>query len=183
MQFKQFMENTELNECVIAALQLPEGMFLAKNRDRGYKAKVEVLHELINGTEVLLWHDLDTDWSEGINEYGIGIINSSLLVRKDEKESKEVNDKKSKINKKKTTDGKKIRMALSFTNIKDVIDCLLGKFNGGNPLKGQTLVSDGKEVYALEVPAKYDPVVEKINSKVIVAGSAAYEFFFCNCYE
>jgi len=168
MDFKDFLE-IQINECVVAAVRLEKGIFLAKNRDRGYKARVEVLHQLIRGTEVLLWHDLDTDWSEGINEHGIGIINSSLLVKKDEKESNNVNDKKTKIDKKRhTTDGKRIRNALGYKTIKDVIDCLLGKKNGGQAVKGQTIVSDGKEIYVLEVPVRFEPVVEKIKSNVVV---------------
>ena len=57
----------------------------------GYKARVEVIHEIVEGVEMLYWRDIDTDWSEGMNEYGIGIVNSSLLVREDEKEGDKVN--------------------------------------------------------------------------------------------
>lgn len=165
MDFKSFVN--QINECVVAAVKLHDGLVLAKNRDRGYKAKVEVLHELIEGTEVVLWYDTETDWSEGMNEHGIGIVNSSLLVVKDEKESKE--STRNGVKKKKmTTDGKRIRKALTFSKIEDVVDCLLGKKNGGTPLTGQTIVSDGKQTYVLEIAKKYKPVVEKVNQKVIV---------------
>ena len=79
-----------IKECTIAAVRLDNGVVLAKNRDRGYKANVEVIHELIDDVEILYWRDVDTDWSEGMNEYGIGIVNSSLMVSQDEKEGKEV---------------------------------------------------------------------------------------------
>ena len=32
--------------------------------------------------------DVDTDWSEGMNEFGIGLVNSALFVKRDEKEKK-----------------------------------------------------------------------------------------------
>jgi len=165
MDFKQFIN--EINECVVSAVDLPQGLVLAKNRDRGYKAKVEILHELIEGTEVVLWYDTETDWSEGMNEHGIGIVNSSLLVFIDEKESKE--SKIGGVKKKKMTkDGKKIRKALTYKKIEDVVECLLGNKNGGTPLTGQTIVSDGEETYVLEVSRKYEPIIEKSNQKIIV---------------
>ena len=163
MEFKQFLSELELGECVIAAVSLDDGIFLAKNRDRGYKARVELMHELVRGTEVLLWHDLD------MNEFGIGLVNSSLLVKKDEKEGDFVRNDKPLVDKKKhASDGKRIRDSLGYDNIDDVVDCLLGKRNGGKAVKGQTIVSDGKKTYVLEVPSKYDPVVERVVKKVVV---------------
>ena len=165
MDFKNFIN--QIDECVVSAVDLPQGLVLAKNRDRGYKAKVEILHELIEGTEVVLWYDTETDWSEGMNEHGIGIVNSSLLVIKDEKESKE--STRNGVKKKKmTTDGKRIRKALTYSKIEDVVECLLGNKNGGTPLTGQTIVSDGKETYVLEIARKYEPIIEKSNKKIIV---------------
>ena len=35
MYFRNFIENSELNECVIAAVRFDNGVVLAKNRDRG----------------------------------------------------------------------------------------------------------------------------------------------------
>lgn len=84
------IENQIVSECTIVGVRLDDGVVLVKNRDRGYKGKVEIIHELINGVEVVYWRDVDTDWSEGMNEYGIGIVNSSLLVAQDEKEGKSV---------------------------------------------------------------------------------------------
>jgi hypothetical protein len=166
MEFKEFIEDS-LKECVVAAVKMPEGTVLAKNRDRGYKAKVEVLHELIDGVEVMMWHDTETDWSEGMNEYGIGIVNSSLLVVKDEKESKE--SLRNGVKKKKmTTDGKRIRRALTEKTLDGAVSCLLGKRNGGTPLTGQTIVSDGNETYVLEIAKKYKPVVEKVAHDITV---------------
>ena len=58
-----------INECVVAKVNIDGKTILAKNRDRGYKAQIEVIHELINEVEVVYIHDKLTDWSEGLNEY------------------------------------------------------------------------------------------------------------------
>jgi hypothetical protein len=89
-----FLKENMLTECTIAAVRLDDGVIIAKNRDRGYVAKMNIIHEIIDGVEVAYWHDVDTDWSEGINEFGIGIVNSSLLVAQDEKESDKVKQSK-----------------------------------------------------------------------------------------
>ena len=82
-----------IEECTIAAVRLNDGIVLAKNRDRGYIAKMQVVHEIVDNVEMVYWRDIDTDWSEGMNEHGFGIVNSSLLVRQDEKEGDKVNKK------------------------------------------------------------------------------------------
>ena len=49
------LEETEsrvLNECVIAGVKLEDTIVLAKNRDRGYKAKIELVHEIVDGVEI-----------------------------------------------------------------------------------------------------------------------------------
>ena len=99
---------------MIATIHLNGETFLAKNRDRKYNPNIEIIHELINGTEVMFIHDTLTDWSEGMNEYGIGIVNASLMVDfdefegdiakgdkdKDKKEKSKEKDKKDKKDKK-----------------------------------------------------------------------------------
>ena len=70
--------------CVIASLYLENQSILVKNRDRKYKAFVKAVHEIKNGVEVLYIQDTGTDWSEGLNEYGIGITNATLMVVQDE---------------------------------------------------------------------------------------------------
>ena len=59
-------------------------------------------------------HDKLTDWSEGLNEYGIGIINASLAVDFDEKEGDLAKQNLDKGKAPKVShDGLKIRTALS----------------------------------------------------------------------
>jgi len=169
-----------IQECTIAAVRLDDGVVLAKNRDRGYKARVEIIHEIVNDVEMVYWRDIDTDWSEGMNEYGVGIVNSSLLVNQDEKEGKEVektrnNDKeKDKPAKKRfAADGGKIRRALTYKTLPKVIKSIIsyrGEDKKDVGLKGETIVSDDENVYVIELTAKHSPIIKKLkkDSKIVV---------------
>jgi hypothetical protein len=176
---KIIKEETEpklVKECTIAAVRLGDNVVLAKNRDRGYKANVEIVHELVDGVEVVYWRDVDTDWSEGMNEYGIGIVNSSLLVNQDEKEGKEVQKKRNNDateTRIKSYDGEKIRKALTYKTLPQVIKSIVG-FSGKDKkdvgLKGETFVSDSNGVYVIEMTSKHSPIIKKLKKekKVIV---------------
>jgi hypothetical protein len=164
-----------IKECTIAAVRLGDEIVLAKNRDRGYRAKVEVVHEIKDGTEILYWRDVDTDWSEGLNEYGIGIINSSLWVVKDEKEGHEVKSRREKSKTKVgiSNDGKIIREALSKKNLKDVINTIINFSPNNNEkkgLKGVTFVSNNEDVIVIEIDKKNNTIVKKLKNteKVLV---------------
>ena len=61
-----------LGECIIVSKEIGDKFILAKNRDRAYNPQLEIVHTLIDGVEVVYLHDIITDWSEGMNEYGIG---------------------------------------------------------------------------------------------------------------
>ena len=64
--------------CLIVYTKINGKKFLIKNRDRGYDPKIEIIHEIIKGIEVVYYKDLITGWNEGMNELGIGLINSTL---------------------------------------------------------------------------------------------------------
>lgn len=170
-----------IHECTIAAVRLEDGVVLAKNRDRGYKARVEIIHEIVNDVEMVYWRDVDTDWSEGMNEFGIGIVNSSLLVVQDEKEGKGVEkerksdgkDKDKPAKKRFAADGGKIRKALTYKTLPKVIKSIIS-FRGEDKkdvgLKGETIVSNNENVYVVEMTAKHSPVIKKLKkeSKLVV---------------
>jgi hypothetical protein len=163
---QEFLEDQHLslNECTVAAVRLDDGIVLAKNRDRGYKAKMNVIHEVVNGVEIVYWHDVETDWSEGMNEFGIGIVNSSLMVRQDEKESDKVaKSKKTKL----SHDGEKLREALKYETIKDVMKSIIayaGSDKKDVGVKGETIVSNGKNIYVIELTSKDTPVITKVET-------------------
>jgi hypothetical protein len=156
-----------IQECTIAAVRLDNGNVIAKNRDRGYLAKMEVVHEIVNGVEMVYWRDTETDWSEGMNEYGIGIVNSSLLVRQDEKESNKVFKSKKVKN---SNDGKKIRHALKCKSIKDAIKSVVS-YDADDPknvgIKGQTIVGSPKNIYIVELTSKDTPVITKMGDEKV----------------
>ena len=105
-----------IKECIIVSKEVGDKFILAKNRDRAYKPKLEIVHTLFGGVEVVYLHDLTTDWSEGMNEFGIGVVNSALLVGRDESEHKIV-----KKGGKPGADGNKIRNILRQPKLIDAI--------------------------------------------------------------
>lgn len=153
-------KNTFLNECVIAAKRFDDGFILAKNRDRPYDPSISVVHEIRNGVEVVYLLDNDTDWSEGMNEYGICIVNSALMVGRDEAEKKVVH-KAGEVHK----DGSITRDALTCKSIEEVID-ILSKQDGG--LKGHTFVATKDKLYAIELTSKHDAKVTELHDEDLV---------------
>lgn len=173
-----------IEECTIAAVRLDDGIVLAKNRDRGYVAKMEVVHEIVDGVEMVYWRDIETDWSEGMNEHGFGIVNSSLLVRQDEKESDKIQKKQSKgedgklgndATEKKisASDGAKLRKALTYTKMRDIIKSIIS-YDGGDKkkvgVKGETFVASPRNIFVIEMTSKDSPIIHKFdkNEKVDV---------------
>jgi hypothetical protein len=142
-----------LNECIIVSKKFGNDMVLAKNRDRAYKPVIEVVHTMINGIEVVYLHDVTTDWSEGMNEFGIGIVNTSLTVGFDEKE-KQIIQKTGK----KSKDGLKIRQALGTNNLKDALKSSV-LFNSG--VKGHTFIADPNHLITVEMTSKHNPLIKR----------------------
>lgn len=148
--------------CVIASLYLENQSILVKNRDRKYKASIKVIHELKDGVEVLYILDLDTDWSEGLNEYGIGITNATLMVNQDEREGVVIKKRKNAV----SYDGAKIRHALSLTNIESVLSYLTDYKNRKtqhNGLKGITFITTPETKYIIEGTKKHSPICIEID--------------------
>jgi len=166
-----------IKECTIAGVRIDDGIVLAKNRDRGYKARVEIIHELINDVEIVYWRDIDTDWSEGMNEYGISIVNSALSTAVDEKEGEKVLKKRNSKNDKtekqvNSKDGEKIREALTKKDMKSVVKSLI-EFTGSKSkwgLRGETFVTNGETLYSIELTSKHTPIISKMKpeTKVII---------------
>lgn len=156
-----------VNECVVAKFDVDNSAVLVKNRDRAYIAPIEIVHEMIDGVEVAYLHDKITDWSEGLNEFGIGVVNSALKVKEDEKQG--ANPKKKSKSKKYTPqpakDGVKIREALTKKSIEEAKQSVID-YVGNDPkevgVTGETLISDGTTTYMIEMTSKVDPVVTEV---------------------
>jgi hypothetical protein len=94
--------------CIIALKNFKDiGWVGCKNRDRNYKPLIRFKQSFRRGMERLYYLDDKTYFTEGINEYGVSILNTSLAVKKDEKIGMK-NDMVPVI----APDGKRIRTAL-----------------------------------------------------------------------
>ena len=125
--------------CIITRIKINNNIYLAKNRDRPYQPNIGIIHTISNNTEVMFIYDYDTGWAEGINEFGIGVINSTLNNDADTAERALTMPKNKKLIK---HDGKKIIKSLQHKTIKGVCNSLM-TYDGG--LNGHTFVSDNKK--------------------------------------
>ncbi len=143
----------QVSECVAFSKKFGNDVVLGKNRDRNYTPELKVVREMSgNGVELCYVLDQDTDWSEGMNSNGIGLVNSALFVKRDEKDFD-----KSKKTKAPSKDGIRIRHALSKDTLTEVVKSLVG-FDSG--VKGHTIVSDGNKLVVIENTSRTKPKVK-----------------------
>ena len=140
-----------LRECIIVGGQISGGNVLGKTRDRNYVPKLRLVRELMNGLEVVYLHDLYTNYMEGMNEKGIGIINAALLVGEDEKAVK---------GKLQSDDGPRMMHALQQKNLSDCIKSLVSYKDG---IKGHTFAGNDKSMYSIEMTSKHNPIIKKLD--------------------
>ena len=149
-----------INECLIVNMTINGNLVLLKYRDRAYIPKIKLVRELINNIEVVYIHDEDTDWSEGINEYGLALVNATLQGEADEKAKK-----KTKKDGKPSKDGFKVRTALGYKKLSEMIESVIN-FTGfstgdgtrsGKPtgLNGNTFISSPSKTYAIEMSSPF----------------------------
>jgi hypothetical protein len=147
--------------CIIVSKEVGDKFILAKNRDRAYKPKLEIVHTILDGVEVVYLHDMITDWSEGMNEHGIGVVNSALLVGHDETEHKIV-----KKGGKPGPDGDKMRNIIKQPTIKDAVRAALTyKGKSKLALKGHTFISSPHHMVSIETTSKHKPDIKLHNIK------------------
>lgn len=148
-----------INECIIIGGQLHGSNFLGKTRDRNYKPDLQIVRKLMpNDLEIIYIHDQTSDYLEGMNSSGIGIVNAALLVSADEKAAKSYWDRSKK--KGASKDGPRMAKALECDNLRDAIQSLISYEDG---IKGHTFVGDGNVIYSIEMTSKHNPVIKKIN--------------------
>ena len=114
------------------------GWVAIKNRDRNYIPEISFKKKVTNGVEILYFWDDITQYCEGMNSAGIGVLSASLMVTDDEKEIAVRSSTPSK-------DGAKIKKALTFLDIKAVVASLVKQ-----KLTGNTLVFDQEHMYLIE---------------------------------
>ena len=164
--------------CLIAYVRLNGKGYLAKNRDRYYITPIRVVHTESDGVEILYIHDTKSGWIEGMNEYGISIVNSVLPTTREEivmksKESKHSNERLDEQGH--GNDGTIIFNALRQTRLQDALSVLLRcNCRTTMGLHGHTIVSDGKTTRAVEYTSKTYPVVKVVYSRYIRANHTVY---------
>jgi hypothetical protein len=191
--------------CLILFTQINNKNIIFKNRDRPTVSHFKIIHEIINGTEIAHTNDLNSGWHEGINEYGIGIINSTFKLNKNNLPYR----KKDNYDYKK---GQKILKALSYKNIDDVVQSLFFtnnnlKWNGNDFsydgtseyktelqklkknfikdklyfIEGHTIISSKNTCYHVECDKRNKFTITKINStKVFTNHGINFPEFGCN---
>jgi cation transport regulator ChaC len=123
--------------CVVAVTEIDGASVMLKVRDRNYVPRIKVIRDLVAGTEIAHLFDTWTGWSEGVNEYGIGVVSSALLV--------EVDEGQKKVPTGDSGTGRKIREILGAQTMDAAIEILMG-----NLVKGCTFISDGKRSVLVE---------------------------------
>jgi len=152
-EIEEISNHEEVHECIAFSKKFGDDIVIGKNRDRNYTPELKVVREISgNGNEVCYVQDQDTDWSEGMNSNGIGLVNSALFVKRDEKDFDKAKKKKAP-----SKDGIRIRHALSKDTFAEVVESLV-KFDTG--VKGHTLVSDGKKLVVIENTSRTKPSVK-----------------------
>lgn len=125
--------------CIIIAKHFDNyGWVGIKNRDRNYIPEISFKKKSVDNVEILYFWDNITQYCEGINSAGIGVLSASLMVLDDEKEI-EIRSKTP------SKDGTKIKKALEYTSVKEVADILVEL-----KLTGSTIIFDQHTCYLLE---------------------------------
>jgi len=113
-------------------------LILAKNRDSPYNPTIDIVHEIVNGIEVVYMRDKNNGWIEGLNEYGTGMVNSSLL--EDFHHYPGYNMHKNKM----------YEALVGKQNKAQLFGKLLKKSDNKYILEGHTLIAHEKKMYHLE---------------------------------
>lgn len=149
--------------CVIAFSEVGGKKFMFKNRDRNYVPQLKVFHTHRGGVEVVFFRDENTGWLEGINEFGIAVANSALMVLWDEKEGakgkKKDNGHLGAIG---SRDASRILNALKCRTFEDALESVL-TYEGG--VRGHTIVSDGVQAVSVEHTAKHEAYITDLTGK------------------
>ena len=125
--------------CILIGKHFPGiGWVAVKNRDRNYIPEISFRTFKTNGLEITYFWDDITQYCEGINSAGIGILSASLMVLDDEKEI-------TKRIKTPSKDGERIREALKLTDPRAAAMYLIK-----NGLTGNTLVFNADTMILIE---------------------------------
>ena len=138
--------------CVVACKYIENlGWVIGKNRDRNYKPVIKIRKSFRNDIERLYIWDKRTKYTEGVNEFGVGIVSASVTVKDDEAEgtlalknkpSKDINSKKRVFY---SPDGIRIRTALFEKTAAEATRKLIEL-----EIPGNTIIADKERCFLLE---------------------------------
>jgi hypothetical protein len=131
---------------------------MGKTRDRNYEPHLKIVRDVVNGFEIVYIIDNQTGYLEGMNENGIGVLNSALLVSDDEKAVGSYLKRSKK--KGSSNDGPRVLRALGMPTLKMCIQSLVG-YDGG--IKGHTFVGSPRSLYVIELTSKNNPIVKRLD--------------------
>ena len=114
------------------------GWVAVKNRDRNYIPEISFKKKKKGDVEILYFWDDITQYCEGFNSAGVGILSASLMVLDDEKEIETRAKTPSK-------DGAKIKRALEYPDVKAAAASLIKQ-----KLTSNTLIFDEDHMFLLE---------------------------------
>jgi hypothetical protein len=147
--------------CVILYTKIDGKQILAKNRDKIYKPEVEIIHELENGIEIAYIRDKKSGWIEGMNENGVGLVNSTLNMNDD----KHIKKTRSGLLK---TKKNKIYNSLGEKKISKIFfDLLNPSAKKEYVLEGNTLLHLNNEIFHIENNILNEYVIKKIIHPVV----------------
>jgi hypothetical protein len=154
--------------CVVAGKFLDNyGWVGVKNRDRNYKPSITFVQSNRDGVERLLLKDMNTGYTEGMNEFGVCILSAATSVKDDEAEIRQIRKKIKGSKKEKmrtgdynSNDGLKLRTALLSKTVEEAIQTI-------KELKvlGNHLVFDSKDCYMLEIDFTLEERKNKIEMR------------------
>lgn len=156
--------------CVILYTTVNGKKILAKNRDRIYHPNIEIIHEIIDGIEVIYLMDKKTGWIEGMNENGLALLNATLNM-KDSDSRSFINTRKNVLKKKKN----KIFNALKNTTKKNIFYNLINKSQDPNSvLEGNTLVHCNNDIYHIENNIDNQFNIRNIKKSIVLTNHSNY---------
>lgn len=143
--------------CIILIKYLPSIGFVGiKNRDRNYYPTVRIRKSQKNDIERIYIWDENTKYTEGLNEFGIGIISSSMATVSDEKGVERIPSEGSRSDYR-SPDGFKIRQAMLENTCENALQSLIE-----HELTGHTLIFNPTKCFLLESSYRNGYFVHKV---------------------
>lgn len=147
---KEYENGEQLHECTLVAGKVDGKSFLFKNRDRSFTPENRVVHEVVEGNEIVYYTD-QTHWIEGMNEHGVGVAFS--MFTKEQHPGYEpswlVTDEPKKVNDPDSPFKVKMRKLLMCKTAREAMNVLSKSDKEDNP--GSFFVGDPQEIFDVEI--------------------------------